>query len=90
MQRFVSGNTLRLQATFTLPTGFTGEPDASFIALKPDETEVPIAATKLADGSYYADYVFTDEGTWSTRFELSGSLIQAAELKFYIADSPFV
>jgi hypothetical protein len=90
MQRFIPGNTLRLSSTFTPPTELTVEPDATFIAIKPDTTEVTIAATKLTDGSYYADYVFIDEGTWSIRFELSGSLIQAAELKFYIALSPFV
>lgn len=89
MNHYYPGNTLRVTAKFTLPAE-TADPTVTFKMLKPDETTVQVTGTQAEDGSWYADFYVTDEGRWTARVELSGSLKQSTELTYHIYDSPLV
>lgn len=88
MNKYISGNTLRLSAEFTLPVG-VDDPTVEFKLLQPDNNIITVTAEKDADGQYHADYICDMEGLWRSRVEMSGTLVQANELTFLVYSTPF-
>lgn len=85
------GDQVRLAVAFTDAAGAAADPSSVTLKYrKPDGSITTIAYGSLthpAVGSFYADVVVDQAGTWSYRFESSGTYVGAEEESFRVRSS---
>jgi hypothetical protein len=84
MGRYTKGEEVRLTGTFRVGATLTDPGAVTLTVRDPQGAEAPIAATKSATGTYYADLVVATEGLYHYRFEGTAPALGAAEGKLEV------
>lgn len=89
---YAIGNLVRCTAEFRDPTGLDALVDPSTVTFKlktPTGTATTSTPTHDSTGRYHADVNVTEAGTWSYRFESTGTYQAAQEGTFYVEQGAF-
>lgn len=94
MNKYVSGNTVKIKATIRNEAGALADPGAVTVKLRsPSEVVTTFVAPSVVQestGVYTFQQQYSEEGQWEYRVTGTSPVIFAAEGQFWVYPSPFV